>query len=70
MRYDKIAQDWHRQQADKNKKKMVKNQCYFEREEALEREFLSHVKSIGTQVKSIGGFIFCVAAVSMWAVFI
>ena len=63
MKYDKIAQDWHRQQADKNKKKMIKNQCYFEREEALEREFL-------TQVKSIGGFLFCVAAVSMWAAFI
>ena len=63
MKYDKIAQDWHRQQADKNKKKMVKTQCYFEREEALEREFLNHVKSIG-------GFLFCVAAVSMWAVFI
>ena len=63
MKYDKIAQDWHRKQADKNKKKMVKNQCYFEREEALEREFLNHVKSIG-------GFVFCVAAMSMWAAFI
>ena len=70
MKYDKIAQDWHRQQASKNKKKMVKNQCYFEREEALERKFLNHVKSIGAQAKSVGGFVFCVAAVSMWAAFI